>query len=126
VFDRSRCDVKEAREVDGDQGVEVLEGVVREGLADVDAGVVDQGVDPAKALDRLVDDALGGVRVGEVAWHDHDPRVRRGLDGSSGCDHVISELTVCPRDTRADALRSAGDDRDLPVVVRRRRDHSTR
>ena len=37
VFDRSRRDVKEPGEVDGDQGVEVLEGVVREGLADVDA-----------------------------------------------------------------------------------------
>jgi hypothetical protein len=35
VFDRSRRDVKKTGEVDGDQGVEVLEGVLREGLADV-------------------------------------------------------------------------------------------
>jgi hypothetical protein len=35
VFDRARRDVKETGEVDGDQGVEVLDGVLREGLADV-------------------------------------------------------------------------------------------
>jgi hypothetical protein len=61
VRDHSRRHVKETREVDGDQGVEVLDGVLREGLADVDAGVVDQSVDVAKAPDRLVHDALGGI-----------------------------------------------------------------
>jgi hypothetical protein len=35
VLDRARRGVEETGEVDGDKGVEVFEGVVREGLADV-------------------------------------------------------------------------------------------
>src|SRR5258707_3760959 len=97
VLDRSRRDVKEAGEVYRDHGVELLDGVLREWLADVDSCVVDQRVDSAKALDRLVKDALRRVRVGNVAPHGHDAGVLRRLDRSSCRDHGVSELTVCRR-----------------------------
>jgi hypothetical protein len=80
VLDGSRRDVKETSEVDGDQGVEVLEGVIREGLADVDPRVVDQSVDPAKAPDRLVDNALRRVRVRYVTGDGNDAGVLGWLD----------------------------------------------
>jgi hypothetical protein len=72
--------VKEPSEVDGDQGVEVLEGVLREGLADVDPGVVYEGVDPPEALDRPVDDTLRRVGIGDVTSDGHDAGVIRRPD----------------------------------------------
>src|SRR5580704_969665 len=71
MWDHPRRDVEEAEEVDGDQGVEILEGVVGEGFGDVDTGVVDQGVDPAEESERLLDDATGRVGVGDVPGHGH-------------------------------------------------------
>jgi hypothetical protein len=97
-----------------------------EGLADVDPGVVDEGVDPTEALDRLVDDTLRRVGIGDVTSDGHDAGVLSGPDRSSGRDHGIPALTVCLRETGPDALRGAGDDRDPLLVVLGRRDHSTR
>jgi hypothetical protein len=45
LLDRARRHMEEAGDVYGDQSVEVLEGVVREGLADVNSRVVDERVD---------------------------------------------------------------------------------
>jgi hypothetical protein len=75
LFDRARRDVKEAGQVDRGQSVEVLKRVVRERLADVEAGVVDQGVDPTETLDRRVHDALRGVRIRDVALDGNDAGV---------------------------------------------------
>ena len=74
--------MEETSEVDGDRGVEVLDRVLREGLADVGTGVVDQSVDPAKALDRLAHDALRCVGIGYVALDRHDPGILRRSDRS--------------------------------------------
>ena len=69
-------DVEEARDVDADHGRIVFGGVLRERLGDEDAGVVDQRVDAAEALDGLRDHALGGVPVGDVAGHGEHVRRR--------------------------------------------------
>src|ERR1700685_595667 len=116
ALDRSRCDVKEASEVHGDHGVEVLEGVVGEGLADIDPGVVDQRVDPPEARHRLLDDAFGRVRVSDVTLDGDNPGVLRRGDGSGGRDHRVAQLTVCLGEACADALGGTGDDRDLRVL----------
>jgi hypothetical protein len=87
------------------------------GFADVDPGVVDKGVYPAEVPDRRLHDALRRVRVGDVALDGHYAGVLRSPDRSSSSDHRIPALTVSPRETRADALRGAGDDRDLLVVA---------
>jgi hypothetical protein len=59
--------VEEAGEVHGGDRVEVLRRVVGEFLADEDPGVVDQRVDSPEPVERLLDHALGSVRVGDVA-----------------------------------------------------------
>ena len=51
--DRALGDVEEPGEVDGGDRVVVVERVLGERLADVDPGVVDQGVDPAEPVERL-------------------------------------------------------------------------
>jgi hypothetical protein len=80
-------DVEEPGEVHGDDRRVVLDGVFRERLADVDAGVVDQRVDASEALERLVDSSAGCFSVGDVA-----------------CDRdVIALLAVGGRERQRDA-----------------------
>ena len=55
-----------ALEVDADHGVPLRLGHVREHPVAQDAGVVDEHVQVAEGLHRRVDQALGGVEVGDV------------------------------------------------------------
>jgi hypothetical protein len=58
--------VEEPGEVHGgDRGI-VVQCVLREGLADVDPGVVDQAVDPSEPVERLPHHALGGLDFADV------------------------------------------------------------
>ena len=69
--DRALCDVEEATQVDGGDRVEVLDAAVRERLADVDPGVVDQRVDATEPVEGLAHHPLGGGWFGDVARHGH-------------------------------------------------------
>ena len=59
--DRALGDVEEPGEVDGGDRFEVLGRVLGERLADIDARAVDQAVDAAEVLERVLDDTLSGV-----------------------------------------------------------------
>ena len=84
----------------------------------VEAGVVDEDVDAAAALHRLVDHPADGRLVGNVdlepdAVRERLRRLARVLE--VGDDHARARVGEASRDRVADALRAAGDDCDLPV-----------
>jgi len=110
---RSLGDLKEPGQVHGGDRGEVLGRVVREGLADEDARVVDQGVDPSEPPERLVDDALGGLCVGDVTLHGQDVGFLGGVDRARGRDDPVTSTSKRCCEARADALRRASDDRDF-------------
>jgi hypothetical protein len=120
--DRELGHVEEPVEVHRrDRGVVVAERVVRERFADVDAGVVDERVDPPEPSDGLLDRTLCGFGVCDVAG-DRDvvvPVYTRGPERQRNADDGIPGTAVSGDEPGADALRSARDDRD-------RRAHWTR
>ena len=61
--------MKEAGEVHGEHGGEVVDCVLGETLTDKDAGVIDKRVDPPESLEGLLDDTLGGRGFRDVAGH---------------------------------------------------------
>src|SRR5665647_694307 len=66
------------REAEGGAQVELedpvphLIGGLRRGREGVDAGAVDQGVQPTEALERLVDEVVGGTGLGQVVLDEDD------------------------------------------------------
>jgi len=58
---------EETGEVDADHQGVILGCVVGERLRNVDAGVVDQGIDAAEPLQCSADDPVGGGRISDVA-----------------------------------------------------------
>ena len=80
-------------------------------LADVRAaGVVDEAVDAAEALDRVGDDTVGGVALGQVGG---DVKLARPFVAAPGRDDVRAFGCEPRRDLEADAGRRAGDETDL-------------
>ncbi len=63
---RALGDVEETGQVHRGHHVVVGARVVGERLADEGPGVVDQRVDPREPVERLLDDAPSGLRLGEV------------------------------------------------------------
>jgi hypothetical protein len=72
LLDCALGDVEETGEVDGNNGVEVVWWVVGERLADEDAGVADQRVDPPETVECLVRHAMSGFRLRDVTRHRDD------------------------------------------------------
>src|SRR5207244_13124590 len=124
VTDDALREVKEAIQVHGGHRGEVVVGVVQERFADEDPSVVDQRVDAAETVERLLDDALGGLDLRNVALDCvHVDRVRRGYR-KRGRHDAVAETKESSCDSGSNPLRSAGDDRHLPRLGRRR--HPTR
>jgi hypothetical protein len=76
-------------------------------------GIVDQRVDAAEALQRLLDDLLRGRRIGDVAGNGQHIRIGGRLDRAGIGDDAIIAVAVTLDQVRADALRCAGDDDDF-------------
>ena len=113
LSDRTLSDVEEPGEVDRrDRGV-LIEGVVGERLADEESGVVDQRVDPTEPVECQFDHALGGLRLGDVTRYREHVGFAGRADRARGRDDRITGSTERRCDALADALRGAGDDRDL-------------
>jgi hypothetical protein len=111
--DRAPGGLEEAAQVHAvDQG-EVVVGVLGERLRDEQAGVVDQGVDPAEGVQALLDHPGPGAGLRDVTRDRQDPRVVGALDGARVRDDRVTELAVRRDEPGADALRRAGDHGDF-------------
>jgi hypothetical protein len=75
---------KEPGQVHGGDRRVVVERVVGEGLADEDAVVVDEGVDPSEPIERPIDHALGGLGLCDVAPHAEQVRIIGGAKRARG------------------------------------------
>jgi len=105
--------LEEAPQVDSSHGVIVLVGVVGERLGDEDAGIVDDGVDPAEAGQGRVHDAGANAPRGHVAGRGQYIRIIRLADRAGVRDHGVTKLAVGGDQGGADALGGPGDDRHL-------------
>jgi hypothetical protein len=112
--DGSLGDVEEPGQVHGGGHRVVVERVVG---GDEDARVVDERVDPPEATERLIDHALGGLTLCDVAGDREQVRVIRRVNRSQGGDDGVAGAAKARDEARTDAARRAGDDRGL---------HSTR
>ena len=91
----------------------VVSRVVGEGLADEDPGVVDQAVDPPEPVERLLDHALGGLGFGDVTLDGEEVGLVGRARSSARCRRRRTRHDGTRLPAGADALRGAGDDRDL-------------
>ena len=115
-----------ARDRRGDPGHrgEVVGGVVQKRFADEDSRVVDQRVDAPETVERLLDDALSGLDLRNVALDRvHIGRARRECR-KRGRDDAVAKSKESMCDPGSDPVRRAGHDRHLPRRGRRR--HPTR
>ena len=106
-------DVIEARHIHVHHGGVVFRGVFGERLADVNAGVVHQRVDPAELRDAFGNDTSGGCRVTDITGNRQDVRIVRWLDRTRGRNNAVVELAKRLDDFGANALRCAGNDDNL-------------
>ena len=106
---------EEPGEVDADHGCVVVGGVVGERLGDVDAGIVDKGVDAAEAFECAADDPVGGGGFSDVPVDGEHPRVPAGLDRPGRGHHRPAPPSVLGHEAGADALGTSRDDGDLGV-----------
>ena len=97
-------DVEEAIDVDPHHQGVVLARVLGERLREKDARVVDQGVDPAEALESLLHDPLSGGRVADIAGDREHVRIVALLDGAGGGDHPIIAVAIGLNQACADPL----------------------
>jgi hypothetical protein len=77
------------------------------------ARVVNERVHLAETFERLIDQARAGLGVGDIAGHGEHAGVGGGGDVPRVRDDRVPELAVGLHGTGADALRRAGDNRDL-------------
>ena len=137
VTDDALREVEEATRVHGRHRCEVV-GVLQERFANEDPRVVDQRVDAAEAVERLLDDALSGLGLRDVALDCvHVSCVRRGYrkrgrddevanptdstcdPGSGPCDAPVTFATF--RGSGGDVIRRGTSRRSrLPAGGRRR------
>jgi hypothetical protein len=103
-------------------GAKALGGDVLGGGEELAAGVVDEQVDPAVALQRLVDQTLHLIILADVASVGADASVGPqggGLDQrlgtAAGDNHLGTQRGELQRGHAAEPRSSAGDDRDLAV-----------
>src|SRR5262249_40023713 len=94
-----------------------LRQVEADGAMD-DAGIVDDNVEVAERAAGFSDHVLGVARVADVGGHEAGlaERTRLGLAGGGvdvgdGDARTLGDVTPCDREP--DAVRGAGDDRDL-------------
>jgi len=123
--DRLRAQER-AGEIGPDDAIPFLEIERVRGFADVDAGVVDENVDPAElppdALDHggdrgLVGDISGdGYRFGAGLFEFSDRRGRLRFVAPDDCD-AGAGFRQSPRHAKAYAAIAAGDDSDLAAEI---------
>src|SRR5690606_28606433 len=79
-----------------------------------DAGVVHQRVDAAESLHGRLHNPPRGVGIAYIAGHRRNIRVAVTLrDRPRGCSNAVAPRAKSIDQSRTDALRRAGDDRNL-------------
>src|SRR5690606_32796278 len=110
---------EDARYVDGDHLVPAGWVAVRHVAGDVDAGVGEEDVDAAEALEGGGDHGVDLLGTGEVGGEDEGLRPGRGGDGGEPVGRAGGEgeagalAAEHPGERAADAGAGAGDERDL-------------
>jgi len=83
--------MKEACDIGGDVVSVFVIRIGGERLGHERAGVVDQRIDAAEAIQRLLEDPIRRFRVGNIPLHRHDVLIMTRFDGSrSGNDTVVA------------------------------------
>jgi len=83
--------MKEACDIGGDVGSVVVMRIGGERLGDERAGVVDQRIDAAEAIERLLEDQIRRIRVSDIPLHRHEVLITAWFDRSgSGNDTVVA------------------------------------
>src|SRR5262249_55822457 len=77
------------------------------------AGVIYERVDPPKAFNGSVDDALGSVAAGDIAIHNQDIRITGRIDRARVGDDSIADLAEAFHQAGADATRSTSNSDNL-------------
>ena len=90
-LDRALGHVKEACDICSDIAGVVVIRVGGERLGDERAGVVDERIDAAEAIQRLLEDLIRRVRVSNIPFHCHEVLITTWFDRSgSGNDTVVA------------------------------------
>ena len=108
--DRELRHVKEPSEVDAEYRRVVGFAVLREGLRDEDAGIVDESVDMPEPRHAFGDRTLGRPSVSDVARNGQDIRVVGSSDRAGDRDDPVAATAIRLDERCANALRCAGDD----------------
>src|SRR5579872_7364063 len=102
--------VEEASQIDPNNRSVISIAVLREWLADEDAGVVHQRVDTAETGHCHPNHLFRDILVADVARHDQYVVIVSRLHGTCGGNHAIVPVAIRRNDGRPDALRSSGYD----------------
>ena len=117
LSDRELRHVEESCQIDAEHHRVIGLAVLREGLRDEDAGVVDERVDTPEPRHAFGDRTLGRPPVSDVARNGQDVRVVGSSDRARNRDDPVA-ATAIPLDERcADALRCASDDGNFPFTA---------
>jgi hypothetical protein len=130
-------------EVNGDDGVPLLLGHVHEHPVAKDPGVVDEDVEAAELVERLLDHPLGAGEVGDVlricsgfsagGFDLDDDLLRRrvvvAFARERGTEVIDDDVRAGLRQRKrvrpADAASGAGDNRNLPREIRHLRENTS-
>ena len=127
VGDDSLGDDERSVQVNIDDLTELSSGHLGHGDALDDAGVVDQNVDMADFLGDLCDHGVHGVLIGDVADIAVSLDASFFISGEALIDKLLFDVVEddssavcghCLCDSHADAVRCAGDERDLAGQVK--------
>ncbi len=117
--------VEHAGEIRVDHVGPLLERHRRDVCEHTDAGVVDHEIEAAESRDRRVDRASDVLVPSDIRLHrldragtgrfDRRPRRRQMRGAAAGDGHLHAVGDERARDRKADAARSAGDERHFPA-----------
>ncbi len=118
LLDRELADKEEAFDVDGDEGPQIVDRIIREVLRNEHAGVIDEGVDRSEIAPGRFGDLHRRCCFGDAPVHQREPvrhiECTRAGDGSRVRHDVVAAIQKGSYETCSDALGRAGHDCCFP------------